>query len=690
MLQWIPYAFVRLTISFIIGILFGIYATDLDRELIFLFVLLSMGLYIILNVTIRKNFFYYHQWQALTGFSATFFLGWLTVVMYNESLNADHLLHNQNDISYYTVQINGPAEEKTNTFQYEAELLQYRTDHGWQAGEATILLYLRKDTLLHYGDRLLIKGRPHIVEGPKNPHAFNYKQFLAYQNIYHQSFVERGSYWLINQQVPNFFLKYSYDIRTWADEQLKLYVVGDRERAIVRALALGLKDDIDNEVKEAYAASGAMHVLAVSGLHVGIIYLILLTLLGKLQHYKAGKWILAVISLLVLWSYAMVTGFSASVLRTVTMFTFIILGNAMKRQTNIYNSLAASAFFLLLFNPFLLFTVGFQLSYLAVLGIVYLQPRLYNLYLPDSWLVDKIWGITAVSLAAQLATFPLGLYYFHQFPSYFFLSNLIVIPAAFLILSGTLLILAVSWWSAVAALVGQATYWLVFGLNAALLSMKKWPFSQIQNIQLSGVEVLLLIVIILSVLLFFHFKKLKYARFGLFMALAFGVVRIVLIHQAQQSKVFVYHIKEGTAIDFMQGNALCVYRDSLLNPSEVNFHTSGNQIFHHKLEPSRLESGYRKHANLEMISWDQHTFLILNKKLDGKTSTPKRLNVDYVVIGRDFNLGLQWLIDNFDYKQLVLDGSLSNRKHTEMIKDADELGLDYYSVKQNGALEIIL
>ena len=204
---------------------------------------------------------------------------------------------------------------------------------------------------------------------------------------------------------------------------------------------LGQRQDISKEIYNSYTQAGAIHILAVSGLHVGIILLLLNFIFKPLIYFKNGNYIKLIVIVLILWSYAVIAGLSASVVRAVTMFTAVAIGMHLKRPTNVYNTLTISAFFLLLFKPMFLFDVGFQLSYLAVLAIVIIQPMLEKLWKPKFKLIDFFWKIFTVTIAAQFGIIPVSLYYFHQFPGLFFLSNLVIIPCLGFILGFGILII---------------------------------------------------------------------------------------------------------------------------------------------------------------------------------------------------------------------------------------------------------
>ncbi|UII27006.1 competence protein ComEC family protein [Fulvivirga maritima] len=687
MLQWIPYAFVRIAISFIAGILMALNYPFLPRrEAVIIAVLFCLG-YLILFILLRKKLFYFHYWLAVAGFGAIFSLGYLCVLWHNQSLDKDHLLNASGEVEYYTVLINKPPVEKENTFQYETELMQYQAAGIWNTAKARMYLYLRKDTLFHYGDQLLIKGSPNEVEAPKNPHEFDYKQFLSYKNIYHQSFVRAGEYLLLGQEANSFF-KWSYELRQWAAHQLERNITGQRELGIVKALVLGLKDDLDDEVQKAYAASGAMHVLAVSGLHVGIIYMIITVAFGGLKQVKYGSWLLALISLLMLWAYAMLTGFSASVLRATTMFSAIVIAKATGRQTNIYNTLAVSAFMLLLFDPYLIMSVGFQLSYLAVLGIVYVQPKLYGLYVFDSKAADWAWSLTTVSVAAQLATFPLGLFYFHQFPTYFFLSNIIVIPGAFLVLFGGLGVIFIGVWEAGAHYLGLVVEGIVWIINTILFYFKELPFSQITEIHLTASEMGLIIAAIVSFLLLFQLKSIRWAYTSLILASLFSLVRLWGMVESAESKVVFYYIQGQSVIDFFSNHHLVAY-ESDSTSAAAGFHVEGNRLSKHVTSKVTCAdyNGYRKQHGIEFIVWKEKLFVILSDSIPDQLKFLEPVSADVLVVSKGFQKSLTWMNDNFDYDQLIIDSSVNHWKQQNMQKEAQQLQIECRPV-DSGAIII--
>ncbi|AZJ34976.1 ComEC/Rec2 family competence protein [Tenacibaculum singaporense] len=307
-----------------------------------------------------------------------------------------------------------------------------------------VLLNIQKDTTktsLTIGNKIFTKTPFKKLIPPLNPHQFDYKQYLAKQYIYHQVFIDDHQFKKLENSKLS-LISLSAHIRERIQASLKKYHFTNDEFAVINALLLGQRQEVSKGLLESYTNAGAIHILAISGLHIGILLLLLSYVFKPLEKLPKGMIIKTAFIVLFLWSFAFIAGLSASVIRAVTMFTFIAIGQSFKRKKIIEYSLISSMFFLLLIKPMFLFDVGFQLSYLAVFGIIWVQPLLYNLWKPKLWLLDKGWSLFTVSIAAQAGILPISLYYFHQFPGLFMLSNLIIIPfLGSILLFGVIIIL---------------------------------------------------------------------------------------------------------------------------------------------------------------------------------------------------------------------------------------------------------
>jgi competence protein ComEC len=461
------------------------------------------------------------------------------------------------------------------------------------------------------------------------------------------------------------------------------FVHGEDERAIAIALVLGVTDGIDNDLQNAYAASGAMHVLAVSGMHVGIIYAIILFLFKPLAKMRGSKWIVAAVSFISLWIFSFVTGNSPSVLRAVTMFSFIAAARPFGVRTNIYNTLAASAFVLLIHNPYLIMSVGFQLSYLAVIGIVYLQRPLYQLWEIENTIGDWIWKITCVSIAAQTSTFALGLLYFHQFPTYFLVSNLFVIPLSTLVLLGGIFLLAVSFISPLASFVGSVLELLIKALNWIVFKTEGLPFSLINNIHLTIFQCWLLMGILVSLILLFEFRTIKwlYAAFGLTLIFAFAQWSH-FSNEVDQQQMVVYSINKHKAIEFIdRGHSYFISDSSLLIDSErIRFHILPNRLIH-GVTKTEFEIAFLSERNgVNFYQWNKHNFAWIDSKDD---RLPVDSSIDYLIVSQNSLQKNQ--IAKLKVKQIIFDAS-NSRRYVELITDLAKANkIATYSVIKEGA-----
>lgn len=359
---------------------------------------------------------------------------------------------------------------------------------------------------LRPGDLLLVKTSSlNPTSPPKNPGEFNYAQLLARKGIFHQAFLNTND-WTKLDSVSRFSI-YALSQRIRSKLLKTLEVLSPKERSVAEALLLGYKGHLDPETRNAYARSGALHVLAVSGLHVGIVYLALDKLLFFLVGFKQGRWMKVILILMGLWGYALLTGLPPSVQRAALMFSVIAIGRNMKKPNSVYNNVLFSAFVLLCWNPNLLFDVGFQLSYAAVLGIITLQPSIYRWFKVPTKVLDYGWQIVSVSLAAQLAVLPLSLFYFHQFPLLFPITNLIVIPAATIIIFGGIFLFLMS---GIGGVVFESTAIAFNGVlrvvNFCIEFISNQSFAVVEHLFLGVAEVILLSFGIMGVSLFFKSK----------------------------------------------------------------------------------------------------------------------------------------------------------------------------------------
>jgi competence protein ComEC len=372
--------------------------------------------------------------RTLLAFLMFFFVGISAVFVSNKANYKNYYKSYLTDNNQVTLKVRKVLKSGMYNDKFEADVIQ--VDAVKTRG--TILLNIYKDSFsntLKVDEILYTKAIFTALNPPLNPHQFDYKLYIAKQGIYQQLFLEKSDYKSVGFDGFS-LIGFSANFRDKIEVALSKYHFQTNELGVIKALLLGQRQDISKDLITDYSKAGAIHILAVSGLHVGIILLILSFIFKPVERFKNGKFIKSILIILILWMFAFIAGLSPSVVRAVTMFTFLAIGNAFQRKKVTEFSLIASMFFLLLVQPLFLFDVGFQLSYLAVFGIVWIQPKLYKIYAPTYQIENKIWQLITVSIAAQIGVLPLSLYYFHQFPGLFMLSNLIIIPCLGTILIG--------------------------------------------------------------------------------------------------------------------------------------------------------------------------------------------------------------------------------------------------------------
>lgn len=685
---------VRITAVFIAGIVLAIFD---QGKLSFTW---TPGILPLLSSVYLVAFFLFYRSRSLSlisgvlGLAVVFLSGYLTLLYRSDFYRSHRISDYHGQISYYSGRIASNAEERDRTFRMELEVEAIESGGKWFNFTGKSLLYFAKDKLpfvLNYGDQLLIRGPLTEVPAPPNPGEFDFRKFLSYRNITHMQFAHRNQVRLVRKNESVNLMTLSQRARTWASSRLETFVSGTRERSITRALVLGITEGLDNDLLGAYAASGTMHVLSVSGLHVGIIYGIVLFFLRPLRTQSWSRWLVAALSLICLWSYAFITGLSPSVLRSVTMFSFIVIAKPFGRQTNIYNTLAASAFLLLIFDPYLVMSVGFQLSYLAVMGIVYLQRPLYNLWEPSSLIADKIWQAVSVSLAAQLATFAVGLYYFHQFPVYFLLANLIVVPASSLVLVVGIFLLAVNAIPVLAVFTGQALTVLIDFLNRIVFFIEELPGSLIEGVQITAPQCWMLIGALTFLVLLFQFRKFSYAVVAaLALAIFSGLQWHQLSKEIRQRSFIVYDIPGRRAMEWTTGGHAYFYADSALVSSEemIRYHVQPNRVrlgISRKGVEANSTKFYRQQKSFQLFQLCGFTVLRIDK---WPAICPENVVVDYLVIGNNALTSLGQIRTRISFRQLIFDSSNSKPCVEGLVREAKAENIAAYDVVSKGAFTV--
>ncbi|GAB3012192.1 ComEC/Rec2 family competence protein [Spirosoma pulveris] len=644
--------------------------------------------------------------SGLGGLLVLMTLGWGISYQHTASNQADNLIHLTDTLRAYEGVIAAQPEERAKTFRVELAVRRgkwtSRQEEPWKPLSGKVIVYLDKvgQSMPHYGEVWLVAGSPRPIDPPLNPGEFDYKQYLSYRNIYHQQYLRPYERTVLALDPPNRITDIATRVYRWADSVFAHQVGNRAEIGIVNAMILGVRDDLDTDLYRAYSAAGAVHVLSVSGLHVGILFLVLTFLLSFLIKRPRGKLLMAFLQLTILWFYALVTGFSPPVLRSAAMFSLFIIANASGRQQQFINSLAASAFFILCFDPYALFSAGFQLSYLAVGGIGAWQSPLYQSITFRSKQIDKLWKLTAVALIAQLITFPLGVYYFHQFPTYFLLANPIVIVMSNILLPLAMATLAFSWVPYLNDLLGcllEKTAWV---LNSAVMHTGALPGAAWDGLWITLPAMGLIYVVIFcgAALLITRNRAYLWATSlaALFVA---GLTIWDDFEQANQKRLAVHFLPHRTAVSLTDGHQSVLLTD---------VDTSDTRSFDFYLKntfgqwgvsnlaiiktsqispiaaaiPKRLPC-YQTRAYTLWV-WRGKTLLLVNQ-LSGPNHWRLPAVVDFLVIRRNALREWKQLNGRVVARHIIFDDSNRTPLTDKLLADANKLGIACYSVRQMGA-----
>ncbi|MCL6294134.1 ComEC/Rec2 family competence protein [Jejuia spongiicola] len=511
------------------------------------------------------------------------------------------------------------------------------------------LLNIQKDStqsVLKVDDIIVSNTAFQNLIHPLNPYQFDYKKYLKKKYIYHQIFAKNNSLLKVSTDTHTLF-GIADDIREYINLKLKPYHFKPDELAIINALLLGQRQDISEEVYTSYTNAGAIHILAVSGLHVGIILIILSLVFKPIERLKHGRLIKTILLVLCLWCFALIAGLSASVTRAVTMFSIVAIAINLKRPTNIYNTLAISMFVILLFKPMFLFDVGFQLSYLAVFAIVAIDPILYNLWKPKNWLIDKYWHTLTVTVSAQFGIIPISLFYFHQFPSLFFISNLVIIPLLGIILGLGILVILLAVTNLLPNFIANVYGYIISGMNNFVGWVSKQESFLFKDIAFSLLYVLVSYLAIITLIKFLKKRNVFNLKLLLISVLIIQCAFIYSIYKKSSNQFIVFHKSRYTLLVNNSNNNLLVAHDfdslTQLKNKIIKDFTIGNQI--KTIEKDTLKSVYILN-NKKLLVID--SLGVYNIKL---------FKPDYVLLRQSPKINLNRLIDSIKPKHVIADGS---------------------------------
>ncbi len=688
--------FFRLIIPFLAGIACQYWIGILSSSL------WNYALVIFLLILTFVSFFLASQWRFrwLFGVVINLFIFFFGVLLTVRQPTSDKFeINNRNRAILYL--LDNP-QLRTKSIRVEAEVRSiYANNTLWSTNEKMLIYFDVRDSLaseLRYGAEIAVDLVPQTVSLSGNPNQFDYKKYLSDRGVCFTAYLKPNTWVeLGNHGVP--IKKIALQLRDKLVLLFKSYGLSGDELAVASALTLGYQDLLDDELRQVYSSSGAMHILSVSGLHVGVLYVLLSFLLSFLDKKVLTRAIKALILLGFLWFFALITGLPPCVQRSALMFSFLVIGDFFKQKSNIYNTLSASAFVLLVINPYNLLDIGFQLSYLAVVSIVFFYPYIYKLLYVKNWALDKVWSLVAVSLAAQFGTLSICIFYFHQFPNYFLLANLVAIPLSTIALYLSVFLIGFSPFHLLAGYIGIAFSFIVSLLNHGLEYIEKLPYSVTDGLNMSALQMFIVFGAILAFSFYLITKRSRFVFVSLSLIVFFLVLNLKSYIENNQAKEIVfYNVNKKSLVSFRLGESLIfvdvdttkiqfVDKYDFFTKGYISSVCAGKDIViinpsQNKIKANNAILGIKNQHGISMINFMNKTIAIpFSKSLNGFKSN-RKFNIDYLVVNNFCSYGV---LDFFNPKMVIIDSSVSKYALVDIVLKCRHDGIPYYITSAQGA-----
>ena len=623
---------------------------------------------------------YKFRWLFGSGIFLLFLVAGYFLSLQKETDDQFDHLHQK---GIYRVELTAPPVEKAKSYKCRVAVMEFLKDGKWERAQGTALLYVAKDKAagrLLFGDRLLVEADFVAPPRPLNPDEFDYSAYLRRIGVRATCYIGVDSWRYIDHNTV-FSIRREAD--KWRSYLLTIYrkadITGD-EFAVLSALTLGYTDDLQPDLMASYSATGAMHILSVSGMHVGIVYVVIAFLLGFLNKFRGGKVLKAVLIIAFLWGYAFLSGMSAAVIRAALMFSFVSLGEPFGRKSLMYNTIFASALFMLLINPNYLYDVGFQLSYSAVLSIIFFQPIFAKFYSPTNKATRWLWSMFTVSLAAQLGTAPFTLFYFQQFPNYFLLTNFLAIPLSGLVIYLALALLATAALPSVFSIIAWLLKWSLLALNGLIEGIQDLPYSVWHvSFDISQTVVVFLAIFCLSAYYFNRrFAPLFVGLTSIFLAC---LMSFFTEYQTQTSAhLIVYAGQKGTHISLIDRTENIVYTTDSVEIQRIAKCYWQNRKLDAPMFYQQKEDAYRS-----FLSFKGKRLMVLTDDYLKHKITTQPLKLDYLVIGNHVKPRMDRILECVRPKEIIVDKAVS-QWYTDHIRSVcRSQGIRFYAVAEQGA-----
>ena len=576
-----------------------------------------------------------------------------------------HDLHNKESIIVFSVQ----DKPKPSAFGQSYIVEIYQVDEAILSGLA--LLQLKPSLSLSIGENYMALGTLRPIPKARNPGGFDFANYMKKKGVYLQLHSDNSRLTFIDK-TPS-LRGNAFSQREQLLQHVDKLEMRAQSEAVLQALVLGDRSDLDAHLQEEYAKAGAVHLLAISGLHVGVIMLLLQSFFGYLipLTFKYRRWFLFAAVTLSLWSYAFLTGLSPSVLRAVTMFSFLSFSNVLQRPGLPMQQLWLSLLVLILIRPSLVYEVGFQLSYAAVFGILWVMPKLNSLFQSKWTFIQKSWSLLVLGCIAQLSTLPFGLYYFHQFPGLFWISNLVIVPLLGVILVAGLLGVAIAPWEIGAAHYGKLLDFILYGMNTLVSVVAKQESFLFTDIPFDYLDALLLGAMVF--VLFLLIRKFRLDFLALLVFLSFGFHYSVDSSPYPDNELVIFHDYQNTLIGIKKNKDVTYLLDKSqsINQKLIDNYTLNRQIRNNVSQ--NLPFG---------LQWGKDCILIVDE--DVLYDFPSMVGC-IVLLRNSPKVHLDDLIQRLQPKEIIADGSNYKSYIKRWEQSCKSNGIEFHDTATEGA-----
>lgn len=657
----------KITICFIAGIFacyhlkpaFGL--TIITSGVAFLLLII---IYFLSDKNLKRNFYF--------GFTACIFsfaFGATTIQVHSGYFQQSNYIHQIKNSDNHLLEIVLREKLKSSASKDRYIAIVKTIDNKKSSGRMLVNFDKGVANSFVIGSNIQINGAVVRHKIPYNPNQFDYGQYLTDKSILAQMYGTTKNI-QVSKSIDKDAFYYSDAIRKRILKNLERYIA-PTELNVIAALLLGQQQDISPEILHDYQFAGAIHILSVSGLHVGFIMLFITFLLNFLPKNRWTSIMKLVIVIGSLWGFAVLAGLSPSVIRSVTMFSFVAVGLHLKRKTNIFHTLLVSLLLILLFEPSFLFDVGFQLSYVSLFFILWLQPIFSDFWKPENTIIKYFWDILTVSFAAQIGAFPLSVYYFHQFPGLFFLTNLIIIPFLSVIMAVGLLVIILAAFHAVPEFLAKTLEYTIVILNKIINWVASLDTFVVQDIPFNKAMLVALYLFLAAFFMCFRkldSRKITFATSALilFVISCFATIKI----SQNQNEWIVFNVKKTTLIAARNGKNITVF--------------SNDNIQDNNILKSYAVANFGRITNQQPIK----NFAYFNNRkvliVDSLGLYPEKISPDVLLLRQSPKINLARLLQNCKPKMIVADRSNYKSYVALWKKTCEQQKISFHAIAEKG------